>query len=69
MMPASDALEAFPRGAVPACYVFGFKFGAPHEVEVNFSLHRHDPTAKKELIFRKQYDKIDDVEADIYDYI
>ena len=27
-MPASDALEAFPRGAVPACYVFGFKFSA-----------------------------------------
>ena len=26
-------------------------------------------TAKKELIFRKQYDKMKDVEADIYDYI
>lgn len=25
--------------------------------------------AKKELIFRKQYDKIEDVQADIYDYI
>ena len=26
-------------------------------------------TAKKEWIFRKQYDKMEDVEADIYDHI
>ena len=40
MMPASDALEAFPRGAVPACYVFGFKL-ASNSARLDIALDRN----------------------------
>ena len=40
--------------------------GCPYD---NACVESFFATAKKELIFRKQYDKMEDVEADIYDYI
>ncbi|MCR5694719.1 MAG: IS3 family transposase [Clostridia bacterium] len=40
--------------------------GCPYD---NACVESFFATAKKELIFRKQYDKLEDVEADIYDYI